>query len=206
MKNEISDSLRERAAACRMIVLGSSAGGIEALKKILPKLSKDYPLSVALVQHIGSESPQILAQFFSGLCSVSVKEAEDKEKIEPSHVYLAPVGYHLMISEDFTFSLTVEEPVNFARPSIDVLFETAAVAYREKLIGVVLTGSNEDGAAGLAAIKNYGGVTIAQDPNTAQFPPMPLAAINLVAPDLILPVEKISSFLVGLKSSPSELL
>lgn len=199
-------NLMEKAQVCRMIVIGSSAGGIEALKRILPILPKGYPYSVAIVQHIGSESPQILAQFFSGICDLLVKEAEDKEKIETSCIYIAPVGYHLMVSEDFSFSLTVEEPVNYARPSIDVLFETAALAYRNQLIGIVLTGSNEDGAAGLTMIKQLGGVAIAQDPDTAQFAPMPLAAVKKAKPDLILPIEKISSFLVSLNSAQGGLL
>ena len=180
------------------LAIGSSAGGIEALKTILPRLPADYPLSIGIVQHIGADSPQILAKFFSELCAMKVKEAEDKEPLCPGTIYFAPAGYHLLVSKEQTFHLSVDEPVHFARPSIDVLFETAALSFGNKAIAAVLTGANDDGAAGLSQIKKQGGLTLAQDPSTAHFPTMPQAAIDLRKPDFILSLEGIANFLVQL--------
>ena len=124
-----------------------------------------------------------------------VKEVEDGEPIQPGYVYLSPPNYHLMAERKQTLSLSTDSPVNFSRPSIDVLFESASRVYEDKLIGILLTGANKDGSKGLACIHEQGGLTIVQDPNTAESPFMPLAAIEAVKVDYILPEEKIGTLL-----------
>lgn len=177
------------------IVIGSSAGGIEALKSILMRIPEAYPLSIFVVQHLGARSPQTLVQFFSSICRAPVKEIEDKDFIKPGVIYFAPVGYHALVEGDFSFSLSVEEPVNYARPSIDVLMETVAEAYKEKAVGIILTGANHDGALGLKMIHDYGGMTVVQDPETAAFPAMPEAAIGEHQPTCILNLLEIGNVL-----------
>jgi two-component system, chemotaxis family, protein-glutamate methylesterase/glutaminase len=180
------------------IVIGVSAGGIEALGKILPKLPKDFSPAVIIVQHMNASSNDFLARYFDEMCSLRVKQADEKEMALPGTVYIAPPNYHLMLEDDRTFSLSIDAPVNFARPSIDILFETAAVVYGARLVGVVLTGASSDGSHGLRAIKNSGGLTVVQDPNTAEADFMPKSAIAVAEPDYVLPLEDIGGFLEGL--------
>jgi len=175
--------------------MGASAGGMEALTTVLSALPDGFPRPVVVVQHLSPRHDSDLAGFFAQRARIPVKEAEDKETIQPAHVYFASPNYHLLVEPDETFSLSIDEPVHFARPSIDVLFETAARAWTSHLIGVLLTGSNHDGAQGMAAIKRYGGLTIAQDPKTAAYPVMPQAAIDAGAADRVLALEEIGSFL-----------
>jgi two-component system chemotaxis response regulator CheB len=182
----------------RAVVIGVSAGGMQALNAILPELPSDFPLSVIIVQHTHPASDDFLARYLDEKCCVKVKEADEKEKILPGVVYLAPPNYHLLVENDKIFSLSTELPVNFARPSIDVLFETAADAYGKMVAGVILTGANRDGSQGLLTIKKAGGLTVVQDPETAEANAMPQAAIETVQPDHILPLEKIGPFLLGL--------
>lgn len=181
-----------------LVGIGCSAGGIESLKKILPALPETLPVALVIIQHRGTDSPQILPQFFSQICRLPVVEPDDKDKIEKGVVYLAPTNYHLMVSGDRCFSLSVDDPVNHSRPSIDVFLETAAATYGEEMIGVVLSGANADGAAGLRTVKQYGGLAMAQDPATAPHPLMPLEAIRAAQPPLILSVEKIRDYLCEL--------
>ena len=177
------------------IVMGVSAGGLKALSRITPELPKDFPLPVIIVQHRLHGSNEFLAEYMNTLCDIDVKEAVSREVIKPECVYIAPSGYHLLVERDKTFSLSVDPPVSFAIPSVDVLFESAAAAYEGKLVGVILTGANSDGSQGLKTIKEYGGLAIVQDPGTAETSAMPRAAIEMVDVDYIIPLDEIGGFL-----------
>jgi two-component system, chemotaxis family, protein-glutamate methylesterase/glutaminase len=177
------------------IVMGSSAGGVAVLECILSSLPKKFPLPLMIVQHLAPNSDDYLAHFLDNSCHLVVKEVEDEEPIQPGYVYLSPPNYHLMVEKKQTLSLSTDNPVNFSRPSIDVLFESASRVYVDNLIGILLTGANKDGSKGLACIHEQGGLTIVQDPNTAESPFMPLAAIEAVKVDYILPEEKIGTLL-----------
>ena len=170
-----------------LVVIGTSYGGLHALSVLLEGLPEGFRPAVAVVQHRSKDSDLTLVSLLSDRCSCEVREAEDKEPIEPGRVYVAPPDYHLLV-EDGVFGLSTEAPVTYSRPSIDVLFETAADAYRERLIGVVLTGANADGTAGLRRIKEHGGYTIVQDPATAAGRAMPAAAVAGVRADAVLPL------------------
>ena len=175
----------------KIIVIGTSAGGMEALKIILPVLPPAFPAPVVVVQHMSSQSDGFMIKYLNSISSIRVKEAEEKEILNPGTVYFAPPNYHLLIENDNTLSLSVEQKVNFSRPSIDVLFESAVYAFGGSIVGVILTGANNDGAKGLAKIKKAGGFVIVQSPETAYSDSMPRAAIAETNPDLIIPLEKI---------------
>jgi len=180
------------------IVVGSSAGGINALSTILAMLPREFPLPIIIVQHLHPNSESYLAQILGTKCELDVKQADEKETIANGVVYIAPPNYHLLIEEDRSFSLSIEAPVNFSRPSVDVLFETAIYAYRNKLIGIVLTGANNDGSKGLQKIKQMGGHVIVQEPATAEADVMPKSAIAVTEVDKILPLKQIGSYLLQL--------
>ena len=180
------------------IVIGVSSGGMKALIYICSALPADFSIPIIVVQHISSRSDNQWIKLINDKCNLHIKEADEKEKIEKGNIYIAPPNYHLMIERNKTFSLTIDERVNFARPSIDVLFESAAEACKNKLIGVVLTGSNSDGTAGLKKINEYGGLTIAQDPETAESAFMPASAIAAVQVDYVLPLDGITDLLIKL--------
>jgi two-component system chemotaxis response regulator CheB len=182
------------------VVMGTSAGGLFALTTILTALPADFPLPVMVVQHRSKEERTLLEEVLAQKCQIRIRQAEEKEKIEAGAVYFAPPDYHLLIESNRTFSLSSEERVNYSRPSIDVLFETAARVYRKKLLGIILTGANHDGAAGIAQIKKLGGSTIAQNPDSAQFPMMPEAAIATGAIQQVLALDEIKAFLLQLSS------
>jgi two-component system chemotaxis response regulator CheB len=179
----------------KAVVIGTSAGGLNALDKIFSGLDKNFNLPVMLVQHKHVESDDYLAKYLNKLSHLNFKEAEEKEPIKEGNVYIAPADYHLLVEEDFTLSLNVDEKVHFCRPAIDILFETAAEAYGKHLIGIILTGANEDGAQGMLAIKNAGGLTIAQNPESAEVDFMPRSAINKVNIDYIVDLETIARIL-----------
>ena len=162
----------------KAIVIGTSAGGLSALSVILEKLPPDYPVPIMVVQHRSKNQRDLLEEVLQNKCKIRIKQADEKEKIEGGFVYIAPPDYHLLVEADKTFSLSSDEPVRFSRPSIDVLFETAAIVFKDTLVAIVLTGANNDGAAGIVEVKKYGGLTIAQDPAEAQFSAMPDAAIT----------------------------
>jgi two-component system, chemotaxis family, protein-glutamate methylesterase/glutaminase len=185
------------------IVIGVSAGGLRALKTLLSFLPSDFSLPVIVVQHIGESSDGYWIEELNKVCALYVKEADEKEKIAKGNVYTAPPGYHLLVETDHTFSFSVDERVNYARPSVDVLFESAARAYKNKLIGIILTGSNKDGAAGMKKIKEQGGIAIVQNPITAESPEMPRAAIMATGVDYILSLEKITEVLLQLHKHES---
>jgi two-component system chemotaxis response regulator CheB len=174
----------------KAIVIGTSAGGIEALKKIIMNL-EDFDVPIIIVQHLSPRHKSQLPEVFATFSNKVIKEIEEKEKIKNGIIYIAPSNYHVLIERDHTFSLTVEERYSYARPSIDILFETAADAYRYLLIGVLLTGANKDGAEGLKKIKELGGYTIVQTPDEAYAKEMPLSAIELFQPNVILSLEDI---------------
>lgn len=185
----------------KAVVIGTSSGGLNALKSILPQLPAGFKLPVIVVQHIGSWADNYWVRALNEMCSVTVKEADEKETLQPGIVYTAPPNYHLLVERDHTLSLTIDERVNYARPSIDVLFETAAIAYGKQLIGIVLTGANHDGANGLKQIKENGGLTIVQQPNTAEAAIMPRFAIAAAEPDYIVPLNQIPDLLIKLSNS-----
>jgi len=178
------------------VVIGVSAGGIEALKVILPGLPKFFPLPIVIVQHRDGRSDSFLAEYLNRTSGVAVTEAEDKEPLFAGRAYLAPSGYHLLIESDRSFSLSVDARVHHSCPSIDVLFESAADVFGESLIGVVLTGANADGAQGLRAIKACGGLAIVQDPETAQATAMPRAALESTQVDYIVGLRQIAPLLI----------
>jgi two-component system chemotaxis response regulator CheB len=180
------------------VTIGTSAGGMQALKAVLSAMPASFPLPIAIVQHIEQSADAYLAEYLNRQSALTVKEAGDKETLAPGTAYLAPAGYHLLIEPDRSFSLSVDEKVNYCRPAIDPLFESAADAYGSALIGVVLTGANADGANGLKAIKNRGGRTIVQNPKNAESPYMPQAAIQAVAVDHICDLEEIGPLLLRL--------
>jgi two-component system chemotaxis response regulator CheB len=186
------------------IVIGVSSGGMNALKIISSALPIDFKIPIIIVQHVGAHSDSQWIQLLNEKSNLHVKEADEKEKIEKGTIYIAPPNYHLLIEKDKTFSLTIDERVNFARPSIDVLFESAAEAYRNKLIGIVLTGSNSDGTIGITRIKECGGLSIIQDPKTAESSYMPKSAITAIEPDYILSLENIIALLIELDHTKKE--
>lgn len=205
LKNDTGAVMAERRPARRkgverdvqLVVVGCSLGGMNALTKILGELPEGFPVPIAVVQHRYRTSNDSLPAYFRRHARLNVVDADDKQWIRPGHVYLAPANYHLLVEEG-EFSLSVDEAVAFSRPSIDVLFESAADAYREGVVGVVLTGANADGARGVARIKENGGFVVVQDPKTAEAPQMPEAAIASAAVDRILPLDRIGPFLVEL--------
>ncbi|MBA2341382.1 MAG: chemotaxis protein CheB [Pyrinomonadaceae bacterium] len=178
----------------KLVVVGTSTGGLNALQALLPALPQKFSCAVVVVQHRGKEPGSRLREFLQRSSLLPISEPEDKEPILPGHVYLAPRDYHLLV-EPGNFALSTEAPVYFARPSIDVLFESAADAYGENVVGVVLTGANGDGARGLARIKQAGGLTVVEEPTTAQAPEMPEAAIAATKVDRVLPLSEIGLFL-----------
>ena len=186
------------------IVIGTSAGGLFALSNILEILPHDYPIPVIIVQHRSKDQRNLLEEVLQSKCRIRIKQADEKEKVENGFVYIAPPDYHLLIEEDRTFSLSCDPPVHHSRPSIDVLFETAALAFRETLIGIILTGTNADGALGITAIKKMGGTTIAQDPKDAEFPVMPETAIATQQIAYIRTLEEIGGFLLKIAYSNNE--
>jgi two-component system chemotaxis response regulator CheB len=178
-----------------LIVIGTSLGGLQALQVILSGFSKNFSVPIAIVQHRHkSSNNNILIDLLQEQTYLVVKEAEDKEDILPGYVYLAPADYHLLIEVGY-FSLSLEAPVNYARPSIDVLFETAADSYAQQVIGILLTGANHDGVKGMTRIQARGGFNIVQEPTTALCPTMPSAAIAAGVASVILPLSDIAPFL-----------
>ena len=184
------------AANVQAVVIGASAGGVNALLKLLSGLPARFRLPIITVLHMPDNRKSKLIDIFQSRSVLPVREAADKADIEPGVIYFAGTGYHLSVETDRSFSLSCEASVHFSRPAIDVLMDSAADAYGAALAGVVLTGANYDGAAGLAKIHRCGGLTVVQDPLEAQVPTMPEAAIRLSPPDLILRLDDIRSLLL----------
>jgi len=182
----------------KAVVIGASAGGLDAISTVLMGLKVEFNVPILIVQHLSARSDNYMVTHLNEICKINVVEAEEKQKLLAGYAYVAPPNYHLLVEQDETLSLTVEPKVNYARPSIDVLFETAANVYGNGLIGVILTGANGDGSKGLKRIKELGGITIVQDPSTAEINSMPLAAIAITKVDYILGLREISTKLVEL--------
>jgi len=188
------------------LVIGVSAGGLAALELLLPLLPKSFSLAIIVLQHRGENSVKsidnhdkdFLVEYFKGRCLMPVLAATMGDKIKAGHIYIAPAQYHLLIEQQQTFSFSLEPPVNYALPSIDVLFESASHCYKNQLIGLILTGASSDGSQGLKMIKVNGGLTIVQEPSSAEASFMPIAAIASLKVDHILSLKDISSFLINL--------
>lgn len=180
----------------KAVVIGASAGGIHALRKILSLLPDTYSFPIIIVLHVSASHRSTLPEVFKGIVKLPVKEAQEKEDIIGGTIYFAPPGYHLLIESDHTFSLSNEEPVYFSRPSIDVTFESAAYVYGKNLSGILLTGASQDGAMGLKKIKEFGGNTVIQDPKSAEHSEMPRSGIPYVKAENIMTLDQISQYLV----------
>lgn len=195
--------MRPAAAASRRIegvAIGASAGSVEALSILLPALPVDFRAALFVVVHLPRERPSFLAEIFGAKCLRPVREAEDNETVEPGTVYFAPPDYHLLVDAGPRIALSVDGLVNYSRPSIDVLFESAAAVYSDRLLGIILTGANEDGSAGLAAVRRAGGMTMVQDPEGAKASCMPLSALERTSADFVLSLEDMADFLGTLET------
>jgi two-component system, chemotaxis family, protein-glutamate methylesterase/glutaminase len=177
------------------IVIGTSAGGVEALAVLLPALRPATDVAVFIVLHLPRDRPSLLVEIFQPKCAMRVLEAQDKEPAEPGTIYFAPPDYHLLVDRGPQLMLSADDPVNFSRPSIDVLFESAADVFGERLLGIILTGANEDGARGLEAVRRAGGWTIVQQPETAQASLMTEAALKRGPVDGVLSLAQIARVL-----------
>lgn len=180
------------------IVIGTSAGGVEALSVLLPALPANLRVPVLIVLHLPRDRPSRLVEIFAPKCALSVQEAEDKAPAAPGTVYFAPPDYHLLLDPGPCLALSADEPVNFSRPSIDVLFESAADVYGKGVAAIILTGASQDGALGLDAVRRAGGCTIVQQPDTAQAPLMTEAALARGPVDFVLSLEAIANLLRSL--------
>lgn len=188
------------------VVIGASAGGIEALGVLLPALDKCCRAAILIVVHMPRQRPSLLTEIFAAKCALPVHEVEDKLPVQEGCVYFAPPDYHLLVDrhDDATPSLclSVDDPVHYSRPSIDVLFESAAECWGQRLLGVVLSGANEDGAAGIAAVARAGGMTIAQDPAEAMSRALPAAAVRTGMVQRVMTLEAIAEVFGRLDRAP----
>lgn len=194
--------LKEATRAYEVIVIGCSMGGMAALETIFGVFPPAFRVPIIVAQHRYRTSGEALPAFLRRHSHLEVVDADDKQQIRPGSVYLAPANYHLLVERGGELSLSVDDAVAHSRPSIDVLFESAASAYAAGVIGVVLTGMNADGARGAKRIKERGGFVLVQDPATAESPEMPQAAIAATRVDRILPLERIGPFLIELCRNP----
>lgn len=185
------------------IVIGTSAGGVEALSVLLPSLPAGLRAAVLIVLHLPRERPSLLVDIFAPKCALPVREAEDKEPVERGTIYFAPPDYHLLVDVGPRLALSADDPVNYSRPSIDVLFESAADVYEKRLLGIILTGASEDGALGLEAVRRAGGATIVQEPRSAQVGMMAESALKRGQADLVLSLEQLADLLRTLDQPPS---
>lgn len=184
-----------------LIVIGASAGGVEAVSQLLSALPAHFVTPILIVLHLPPQGPNALASLFSRKCNSPAKEAEDKESLAPGVIYVAPADYHLLVEPDRTLSLSRDEAWHFSRPSIDVLFESAALAYRERVLSILLTGANTDGAEGMKQIHDCGGLAWVQDPAEASSSTMPKAALELIDPDRIMGLAEMADCLRQLLSA-----
>lgn len=188
-----------------IVAIGTSWGGLMAMSKLLSELPADFPIPIVIVQHRSKDSDRLLSQLLQDSTPLTVCEVEDKDLLEPGKVHVAPADYHVMIERGY-LSLTVEAPVRYSRPSIDVMFTSAGDAYGKEAIGVVLTGANEDGALGLAHIVKRGGKALIQSPKTAEIPIMPEAAVRAVPTAEVLPLPQLGKRLVELSQETASRL
>jgi two-component system chemotaxis response regulator CheB len=184
--------------AVELVVIGGSAGAIEVLSHILSPLDTGLRPAVAIVIHLPPEGPSVLHEIFARPASPPMKLAEDKEPITPGTIYFAPPDYHLLVESGRTFALSQDERVHFSRPAVDVLFESAAEAYGPRLMGIILSGANSDGAAGLRAVKDAGGTTVVQALDSAEMIAMPAAALAAVPESIEVNVAALGELLRGM--------
>jgi two-component system chemotaxis response regulator CheB len=178
------------------VAIGTSAGGVESV--LLPALPSRLTAAVFVVIHLPRQRPSLLVDVFQPKCAVPVREAQDKDVVEPGTVYFAPPDYHLLVDRGPQLALSADDLVNYSRPSVDVLFESAADVYGERLLGIILTGASHDGARGLEAVRRAGGRTVVQQPETAQVPVMVESALQRGPVDFVLPLEEIAALLRSL--------
>ena len=181
-----------------IIVIGGSAGSIDVLLKVLPTLPVNFPLPIIVVVHRKDSRDELLEGLLKSRSKMAVKGAEDKMKLNNSTIYIAPAGYHLLIEQDHSFSLDISEKINYSRPNIDVTFASVVDVYKGKIIGILLTGANDDGARGMKLIKDAGGYTVIQSLESSMIDIMPEAAETLSKPDKFLSPSEISEFLNGI--------
>jgi two-component system chemotaxis response regulator CheB len=184
--------------AVKAVVIGSSAGALHALAVLLKDMPADFSPSIFITVHIPPDRKSALAEVLQAKCRIPVREAEDKEPISPGTAYVAPPDYHLLIEKEGTIALSSDEPVLFSRPSIDVLFESAADVYGPSLVGIVLSGANADGARGLSVIQEAGGITMVEDPSNAFAPAMPKAALSACSEAQAFSLDQLAAFLKSL--------
>lgn len=187
-----------KKATYKALVIGVSAGGLKAVTAIIPLLPEAFPIPIVIVQHRKHDAEDFFIPYLDDMSRLTVVPVHIGETLKAGYVYIAPSGYHLFIERDATFSLSIDAQVNYSIPSIDVLFDSAAICYQSALIGLILTGANNDGSLGLKHINDYRGLSLVQDPLTAEHPAMPIAAINASNIDHILPLEDIAHFLINL--------
>lgn len=173
-------------SGCKVLIIGGSAGSLEVLMRIFPKLAPISSFAIVIVLHRKNTEDSLLEELFALKTQIPVKEVEDKVKLKPGFIYIAPSDYHLLFEKNNLLSLDISEKINYSRPSIDVSFESAAEVYGSSLVGILLSGANSDGTQGLIAIKNAGGTVIVQNPENAVMPFMPQNAISNTTPDWIL--------------------
>ncbi|GET42458.1 chemotaxis protein CheB [Microseira wollei] len=181
-----------------IVTIAASADGLKALTEILSALPSNFPVPIVIVKHISPKYPSFLAEILNRQTSLTVKPAEDGEKLYPSVVYVAPPDYHLLVKPNGMISLSQSPKVRFVRPSADVLFESVAESYKERAIAIVLTGGDSDGSKGVEAIKKMGGIAIAQDKATSTVFGMPAAAIATGCVDFVLPLQEIAGAIANL--------
>ncbi len=200
MNSEAQEHLQTRTGGCDVVVIGASWGGLQAVSEILDGMPADFPAPIVIVQHRSPDAGDLLAHLLDRHGPLTVKEAEDKTALSPGCVHVAPPGYHVLVERGH-LELSTEAQVQFSRPSIDVAMETAAHSYGHRAVGVILTGANADGAAGLAEIRRLGGIAVAQDPATAERSDMPAAAIEAAQPQHVCPLHEIAPLLVRIAAS-----
>lgn len=177
------------------MVIGLSAGGMNALTQMLPNIKASFNPSIIIVQHLHPQQGKFHLEYFSSKCKLPVHEAMEREKVERSTIYFAPPNYHLLLNDDETFCFNVDGKINYCRPAVDALFESASDLYGSLLMGVILTGANNDGAKGLLRIKQNGGYTIVQTPEEAEAKQMPVSAIEIARPHKVMKISEITTFL-----------
>ncbi|NIJ54303.1 chemotaxis protein CheB [Dyadobacter arcticus] len=181
--------------SCQLLVIGGSAGSLDVLFKLLPRLKAGLTFPIVVILHRRNSVESFLAELLASKTVLPTREVDDKDPVVPGNIYLAPADYHLLIEKNRTFSLDYSEKVNFSRPSIDVTFESASEIYGKALVALILSGANEDGTQGMLCIQKRGGRTIAQKPESAQMPFMPQNAISRGAVNYILDIEQMSTFI-----------
>lgn len=188
----------------KAVVIGGSAGSMAILPLLLSSLTGSFKLPVIIICHLHPQTGNNFVDFLNNQTLLEVKEAADKQKIQAGSIYVPPADYHLLVEQDETFSLSVDAKVNHSRPSIDVLFESAAQTWTTGLTGIILTGANSDGSLGIQTIKKYGGLTIAQDPAEAAYPLMPHTAVKAGAIDMIMTIKEIGKYLKDIGHNSAE--